>query len=87
MQSMMKNDDNLIYESPDGGKTVYARQRGSVDRHLVYENPLWKKEQLLAERWAKLKEAVFMAETDPTLNDAITRVEMLYLLKKNNHER
>lgn len=79
---MMKKDDSLIYESPDGGKTVYARKRGSLDRHLHWEDPVWKKEQELSTRWMKLKEAVFMADSDPTLNDALTKLEMLYALKK-----
>jgi hypothetical protein len=41
-----------------------------------------KKEGELSARWFKLKEAVFMADSDPTLNDAISKVEMLYVLKK-----
>lgn len=77
-------DDVLIYESPDGGKTVYARKRGSSDRHLHWIDPTWKREQDITERWMKLKEAVFMADSDSTMNDAISRVEMLYLLKKES---
>jgi len=79
---MMKNDGALIYESPNGGKTVYARKRGSSERHVIYEDPAWKHEQALQERWKNLKEAVYMADTDPTLNDAISKVEMLYNLKR-----
>lgn len=81
-QSMMKRDDALIYESPDGGKTVYARKHGSSERHLHWEDPVWKREQELSRRWMKLKAAVYMADSDPTLNDAINKVEMLYALKK-----
>jgi hypothetical protein len=79
---MMIRDDSLIYESPDGGKTVYARKRGSLERHLAYEDPVWKKEQELSARWMKLKEAVYMADSDTTLNDALKKLEMLYALKK-----
>lgn len=78
----MMTDGKLIYESPDGGKTVYGRKPGSSDRHLVYEDPVWKKEQALNERWMKLKSAVFMADSDKSLDDAISKVEMLYVLKK-----
>ena len=79
-QSMMKN--NVIYESPDGGKTVYVRELGSTVRNLFSIDSEWKKEQELSERWMRLKQIVFMADTDATLNDALTRLEILYALKK-----
>lgn len=78
----MNNDGKLIYESPDGGKTIYAREHGSSDRQLVHVDPAWGKERELTERWKKLKGAVFM--DDPTINDAISKVEMLYVLKKKS---
>jgi hypothetical protein len=31
----MHNDPFTIYESPDGGKTVYKRKVGSIERRLV----------------------------------------------------
>jgi len=86
MQSMMikSSEEIIIYESPDGGKTVYARKSGEPpnSRTLHSIDPVWKKEQELNVRWANLKEPVFMADSDPTLNDAISKVEMLYALKK-----
>lgn len=72
----------LIFESPDGGKTVYVRVPGKLDRHLHSVDPVWEKEKLLQDRWLNLKPAVYMADTDPTLNDALTKLEMLYVLKK-----
>ena len=80
------SEEIIIYESPDGGKTVYARKSGEPpnSRTLHSIDPAWKKEQELNVRWANLKEPVFMADTDPTLNDAISKVEMLYALKKEN---
>lgn len=83
MQSMMKSDGNLIYESPDGGKTIYGRKPGTIERQLVYEDPAYVKEQKIKQRWMNLKGAVFMAEVDTTLNDALNKVEILYKLKKN----
>ena len=80
----MMTSEKLVYESPDGGKTVYARKMGETDRHLHWVDPTWKKEEELSARWIKLKEAVFMADSDPTLNDAIGKVEMLYALKKGS---
>ena len=84
---MIKSSEEIIiYESPDGGKTVYSRKSGepASSRTLHSIDPAYKKEQELNTRWANLKEPVFMADTDPTLNDAISKVEMLYALKKEN---
>jgi hypothetical protein len=85
---MIKSSEEIIiYESPDGGKTVYARKSGEPpnSRTLHSIDPVWKKEQEIKLRWANLKEAVYMADTDPTLNDAISKVEMLYDLKKEQN--
>jgi hypothetical protein len=85
---MIKSSEEIIiYESPDGGKTVYSRKSGEPhnSRTLHSIDPAWKKEQELKLRWANLKEAVYMADSNPTLNDAISKVETLYvLLKKEN---
>lgn len=80
---MKKND--IVYESPDNGTTVYARKIGETVRHLQDNDPnylKYLKEQEIYHRWERLKPIVYMAETDPTLNDAINKVEMLYALKK-----
>jgi siroheme synthase (precorrin-2 oxidase/ferrochelatase) len=84
---MIKSSEEIIiYESPDGGKTVYSRKSGEAVRQLQSRlcDPEWVKEQEINKRWANLKEAVFLADTDPTLDDAIKKVEMLYLLKKSD---
>lgn len=80
---MIKSSEEIIiYESPDGGKTVYSRKSGETVRRLEERltDPTWLKEQELTNRWAKLKEAVFM--DDPTINDLIDKIEILAKLKK-----
>ena len=79
-------EEIIIYESPDGGKTVYSRKQGEPpnSRTLHSIDPEYKKEQELHVRWVNLKEIVFLADTDLTLNDALTKLEMLYALKKEN---
>jgi hypothetical protein len=82
---MIKSSEEIIiYESPDGGKTVYSRKSGETTRTLHSIDPAYKREQELKLRWANLKEAVYMADVDPTINDALTKLEMLYALKKEN---
>ena len=78
---MIKSTEEIIiYESPDGGKTVYSRKSGETVRQLHSIDPAWQKEQELSRRWANLKEAVFM--DDPTINDLIEKIEVLAKLKK-----
>ncbi len=80
---MIKSTEEIvIYESPDGGKTVYARKPGETKRQLHSIDPAWQKEQELNTRWANLKEAVFMADSDPILNNLIEKVEIYHRLKK-----
>lgn len=80
---MIKSTEEIvIYESPDGGKTVYTRKPGETVRHLHSVDPQWQKEQELNVRWANLKGAVYMADSDPGLNDLIEKVEIYYRLKK-----
>lgn len=78
----IKRIEGLIYESPDGGKTIYSRRPGKSERTLYHIDPDYKKEQELNRRWTNLKKAVYMADTDKTLDNAIQKVEILYALKK-----
>lgn len=80
MTMIKSGEEIIIYETIDGGKTVYSRKLGETVRHLVQTDPVWLKEQELSARWAKLKEAVFM--DDPTINDLIDKIEVLVTLKK-----
>lgn len=77
-----KLEELTIYESPDGGKTVYSRKMGEVQRALHSIDKDHANEQRLLNRWANLKELVFMAEQDVTINDMLCKLEMLYEIKK-----
>lgn len=82
MTMIKSGEEIIIYETIDGGKTVYSRKLGEAVRHLNQQepDPVWLKEQELSTRWVKLKEAVFM--DDPTINDLIDKIEVLVKLKK-----
>jgi hypothetical protein len=82
---MIKSSEEIvIYESPDGGKTVYSRKSGEPanSRKLHSIDPAYQKEQDIQVRWANLKGAVFMADSDPGLHDLIEKVEIYYRLKR-----
>ena len=76
------SEEIIIYESPDGGKTVYSRKSGepASSRKLHSIDPVYKREQELTARWAKLKEAVML--DDPAINDYIEKIEILLELKR-----
>ena len=73
-------EEITIYESPDGGKTIYSRKMGQTNRTLHSIDALYKKEQELAARWVKLKEAVML--DDPAINDYIEKIEIIMELKR-----
>lgn len=70
----------MIYESPDGGKTVYVRDSLSGDRKLVKVDP----NVIEANRWYKWKEILAASGNCPSLADAIAKAEMIYELTKSN---
>ena len=74
----MTNESILIYESPDGGKTVYSRNSGSSDRTLIKEDT----SQNYITKWYQWKEILKLAETEPSLANAINKAEMLYVILK-----
>jgi hypothetical protein len=76
---MIKSSEEIIiYESPDGGKTVYSRKSGSSDRTMIKEDTT----QNYITKWYKWKEILKLAETEPSLANAINKAEMLYVILK-----
>tara|TARA_R110000868_G_scaffold357532_1_gene619051 strand:- start:609 stop:863 length:255 start_codon:yes stop_codon:yes gene_type:complete len=73
-----------IFESPDGGRTVYARKPGTIKRELHWQDPNLQQElkELEAQkRWVD----IFQARRDNTeLNHLCEQVEILYELSKKS---
>ena len=69
--------EEYVYESPDGGDTVYRRQVGSDQRELVRDGPL-RKARLRSQLWRDIFQA---AESDAELQHMIDRVEIYHRLK------
>lgn len=72
----------LIYESPDGGKTVYSRRMGERDRQLHSQCPEHKKELDRAARLGKWTDILKATETNPELQSLCEQVEILYELSR-----
>ena len=78
---MTKSFDAItIYESPDGGKTVYSRKMGETVRTLHSIDAAHQKELELSARFTKLKHAVYLQ--DPAIDELIHKIEMLMELKR-----
>lgn len=74
-----------IFESPDGGRTVYERDIGSTERRLTEESMRRSDEFYAKMREDKLWGAIRRAaKTNPTLQDALDRAIIIYELSKKN---
>jgi hypothetical protein len=73
-----------IFESPDGGRTVYARNPGRQDRQLHWQDPNLQRELAELEqqkRWVD----IFSARRDNAeLDHLCEQVEILYELSRNH---
>jgi hypothetical protein len=73
-----------VFESPDGGRTVYARKPGDTRRELHRQDPKLQQELRDLEsqrRWTE----IFLARRDNAeLNDLCEKVELLYELRKRS---
>ena len=74
---MSDRRETYIYESPDGGDTVYRRRSGSVDREMIQEGSL-RKLQRRSQLW---RDIFLAAESDPVLKNMLDRVEIYHRLK------
>jgi hypothetical protein len=80
----LRPSTSIIYESPDGGETVYGRYPGETERFLVGES-LKAMERRIGihenQLWQDIRQA---AKNNPALHDAIERVKMIYYLSKKD---
>ena len=73
-----------IFESPDKGQTVYAREFGGEQRQLHIQSPraISIIDQLAEDKlWGDIRRK---AKTQPALQDALDRVIIIYELGKTN---
>jgi hypothetical protein len=70
-----------VFESPDGGHTVYRRHIGKLDRELVSRDE-FAQDKIDAIRedklWGNIRRA---AKTDPALKEMLDQVKVYYELK------
>ena len=79
----LKPGATYIYETPDGGETVYAREMGTTEKILVGQSYKASSltEQIAQDKlWGEIRR---MAKTNPALQTELDRVIMLYYLIKD----
>jgi hypothetical protein len=80
----MSEEERLVYESPDGGETIYARPFGTTARVLVSMSPkAWERinEREQTELWQDMRQ---QAKSNPALQKAIDRAIIIYKLGKEH---
>ena len=73
-----------IFESPDGGCTVYQRDIGNLTRELIKEDRSLHDQLLERTLWGEIHRA---AETNPTIQEALERAKIDYYLSKEYEQR
>lgn len=72
----------MIYESPDGGKTVYGRLPGEADRTLIRQDPelMSTLDSIREDKlWGEIRRA---AKRNSQLNEMLEAVKVYYNLIK-----
>lgn len=76
-----------IYESPDGGKTVYSREFGDSEKNFEWEDPeeVFRRKKIHERKeWDDILNA---AESNSALQEAINRVKIVYHLSKKHGKK
>ena len=74
-----------VYESPDGGETVYRRKSGNLEKELYKESDYI---QNLKESFKQIelwKEILKESRTNPALKDALDQAQLIYELSRDHY--
>jgi hypothetical protein len=76
----LKPGGTYIYESPDGGDTVYARLEGTTERIMIGQS--WEAKELVEQRmW---NEIYPKRNLNPALTEAVEKCIIIYKLSEEN---
>ncbi len=87
---MIETEEKYIYESPDGGETVYRRPFGSNswDQKELVSVSDKKREEMENERlWFKWMQILRASHTDPHLKELLEQAEVYHALKNSPYDR
>lgn len=72
-----------IFESPDGGHTVYIRKMGSSHRQLHSMSAQKQAQLQQQQQWDRWKDILAQSQQDPVLKDMLDRIEVYHALKNS----
>lgn len=82
IMTVSKITEVTIYESPDGGRTVYARRPGQTTRELHLRDPLLDEELAVIESQRRWMEIFHARKINTGLDQLCEQAEILYELSK-----
>ena len=71
-------DKAYIYESPDGGDTIYRRMMGSKDRELIRA-----RDREMDQQWLQWIPILRDSRDDPALRDMLDKARNYWILKNS----
>ena len=71
-----------VFESPDGGRTIYARKSGSLKRELHYQDPKLQQELKELESQKRWVDIFQSRSNNAELDHLCQQVEILYELSR-----
>jgi hypothetical protein len=75
--------ETYVYESPDGGDTIFRRRPGETGRELVRTGSRWE----LLQRQKLWGDILRSAENDAALQEMLDQIEVYYHLKNSPQDR
>ena len=83
IMTLNKITEVVIYESPDGGHTVYARNTRSNTRTLHSQSSKLTQELAELEKQKRWQEILATRDNNPEINRLCEQIEIVYELSKN----
>ena len=75
---------NYIYESPDGGDTIYRRESGKIQRTLHHFSDRAQAKQQLETQWLMWRQILADSRDNPALQEALERAKIIYELSRRD---
>ena len=80
----LKPETTYIYESPDGGDTVYAREAGAPASERIMIGQSWQAKELVEQRlWNDIYPK---RNLNPALTEAVEKCIIIYKLSEENND-
>jgi hypothetical protein len=76
---LIRTTEYIIYESPDGGETIYKRDSGSALRELV------RAKETVIISFSEWNEICRLSQTNVAIKESLEQLKLIYELSKENN--